>query len=111
MSEAAPATSPAEARAQKSRTFLIGIMMTFLISLSTFAIGTYYFVIPRLYDHEKRLNDVREWAKKHQAGHNEAAAAVIAEQTAAPAGEPAADPAAAPAAPAAPSAPAAPGSP
>ena len=62
----------AEAKSQTTRTFLIGIMMNIFISLTVFAIGTYYFVIPRLYDHEKRLNDVREWARQQKMAQQEA---------------------------------------
>jgi hypothetical protein len=99
----------AEAKSQKTRSFLIGIMMNIFISLTVFAIGTYYFVIPRLYDHEKRLNDVREWARQQkmaqQAPQEEVAEAPPAEgaaaapaEGAAPAAPEAAAPAPAPAA-------------
>ena len=91
----------ADAKSQRTRSFLIGIMMNIFISLTVFAIGTYYFVIPRLYDHEKRLNDVREWARQQKAAQQEAPA-VPDEVAAAPAEG------AAPAAPAEGAAPAAP---
>ena len=107
MSEQAP--SP-DVRVQKSRAFLINVMMTFFISVSVFVVGTYFFVIPYLFNHEQQLNDVRAWAAEHQSFHDEAtaeaapaaAAPAPAEGAAAPPAGPAApaEPAAAPAAPA-----------
>jgi hypothetical protein len=92
--------SASDEKSQKTRGFLIGIMMNFLISVTVFAIGTYYFVIPRLLDHERRLSDVRQWAKQQKVAQ---AAPAAEEAAAAPAGDAAAA-APAPAAPAAPAA-------
>jgi hypothetical protein len=64
-------------------------MMTFFISLTVFVVGTYFFVIPYLYDHENRINDVRAWAQAHKEWHAQAEAAPAPEK-AAPADAPAA---------------------
>lgn len=94
----------AEAKAITSRRFLIGIMMTFLISISVFVVSSFYFLIPRLYDHEKRINELNTWIRVHQAEHNAANAPVAAAEPA-PAEAPAAPaPDAAPAGEAAPAA-------
>ncbi|MBM4381377.1 MAG: hypothetical protein FJ086_19070, partial [Deltaproteobacteria bacterium] len=69
MSEQAP--SP-DVRAQKSRSFLINVMMTFFISVSVFVVGTYFFVIPYLFNHEQQLKEVRAWVAEHQSFDDEA---------------------------------------
>jgi hypothetical protein len=93
-----------EARAQKSRAFLINVMMTFFISVSVFVVGTYFFVIPYLFNHAQQLQEVRAWAVQHQALH-EAGPEEEPAPEAVPAGGPeAAAPEAAPAAPEAPKA-------
>lgn len=42
------------------RTLIINMMFSGFVSLVVFVVGTYFFIIPRLYDHERRVQELEE---------------------------------------------------
>lgn len=89
MAEETKAASKADERTRGLRTLVIGSMFGVFLAIVVFVIGTYFFVVPRLLEHDLRLHQLERAAAPaaEDEGEEIEEAAVTPTDDAAPADE------------------------